>query len=827
MRFNGGVVGAPNEANTSFASGVWGWDEQFVLRRNLSFPNRNFGYYLDQVDYSAFENRLRGTSNLSAVFVKPDGLSVYVTDTGTSTIVYQYDLAVAWDLRSHYQSKSFNADDVIPSPLTSLYIKSDGTKLYLLNSSSDTIYQYTLSTPWDISTASYDSVALNVSAQEATPTGITFKSDGTKLYIIGSSSDNVREYNLPTPWVLTGGTLIGSYSATGLSAPSDIRFSVDGTDMYISDSSTTTFSIHQYSISTAWSANSASFVQTLRVPVLTPTLSGLHFKEDGSQLFLADGSSEDFIFSLNLSNSWNVASVVYTTPILNVSNEETNPNGLAFSVDGANVYIVGSGSDTVFQYSLNTPWSISSATYNGLKFSVGAQDSAPSDLAFKPDGSKMYILGGTGDDINQYTLSESWNIASASFDSIVFSVTTQDTAPQGIAFRPDGTQMYVVGSSGDNVYQYSLSSAWNIASASYDSVFFYVGGQESVPQGVTFRDNGAKMFITGTSGDDVNEYLLSESWNVASAAFSGVIFNPPVTPDLSTPSALEFSNDGLSLYLLDSTRDAIYQFSLSEANNISRATFLSRAPSINILAQDSAPSDIALHPEGTRLYMLVSSTNRSVYQYDMSTPFDLRTAIYSNVSFSFSSQETSAQSLAFKPDGTKMYIVGSSQDRVFQYTLSSPWDIDSASYDSVNFLVGSQDSNPSGLTFKPDGTKMYMVGGTLDNVHQYTLSSAWNISTASYDSVIFNVAPQDLSPSGIKFKPDGRLMYISGTTNDRVYQYTLSTPWDISTASNNMLKVFSGRSLAHGISGFDFSSKGDKLYLAGTDNDIIQEIPIL
>ena len=51
------------------------------------------------------------------------------------------------------------------------------------------------------------------------------------------------------------------------------------------------------------------------------------------------------------------------------------------------------------------------------------------------------------------------------------------------------------------------------------------------------------------------------------------------------------------------------------------------------------------------------------------------------------------------------------------------WDLSTASYDSVSFPVASQDSAPRGIAFKSDGSKMYMVGSSNGSVHQYTLES--------------------------------------------------------------------------------------------------------
>jgi DNA-binding beta-propeller fold protein YncE len=111
---------------------------------------------------------------------------------------------------------------------------------------------------------------------------------------------------------------------------------------------------------------------------------------------------------------------------------------------------------------------------------------------------------------------------------------------------------------------------------------------------------------------------------------------------------------------------------------------------------------------------------------------------------------------------------------IFQMVvLATPWDVSTASYDSVSKSVGAQDGTPSGVVFKPDGTKMYIMGYSSDTVYQYSLSTAWNVGTASYDSISKAVGSQDRSPRGIDFKSDGTKMYILGYSSDTVYQYSL------------------------------------------------------
>src|SRR3990167_772032 len=202
--------------------------------------------------------------------------------------------------------------------------------------------------------------------------------------------------------------------------------------------------------------------------------------------------------------------------------------------------------------------------------------------------------------------------------------------------------------------------------------------------------------------------------------------------------------------------------------------------------------------------------------------WDLSRARYDGVSFGSSAEDTIPTALFFKPDGRKMFVLGNIADGVFQYSLSSPWDISTASYDEVSFGSSAEDINPHGLYFRDDGLKMFILGGANDRTYQYALSTAWASSTASYDSVSFNSSAEDATPEDIVFKPDGTRMYIVGAANDRVSQYLLSTPWDLDTAK------YDGVSLsvqAQDITprGLFFKQDGTKMFVAGGTNGRIYQ----
>jgi hypothetical protein len=120
----------------------------------------------------------------------------------------------------------------------------------------------------------------------------------------------------------------------------------------------------------------------------------------------------------------------------------------------------------------------------------------------------------------------------------------------------------------------------------------------------------------------------------------------------------------------------------------------------------------------------------------LSTGFDITTASFSQ-NFSVSAQETNVRHVSFNSDGTNMFVVGTANDQVHKYTLSTGFDVSTASF-SQSFSVASQETMPQGLAFNADGTKMFVIGRNEDLVLQYssTLTSYTNQMTGTqFDAV--------------------------------------------------------------------------------------------
>lgn len=484
---------------------------------------------------------------------------------------------------------------------------------------------------------------------------------------------------------------------------------------------------------------------------------------------------------------WNISSASFLNGFY-IGGQELTAQGLFFKPDGTKFYIIGNSQDAVLEYSMSTAWDVATATYIRQQ-GVSAQDASPQDVFFSPDGIKMYVLGNTGDDVNEYTLSTAWDIQSATYVQN-FSIAAQDTTPQDMFFSPDGTKMYMLGSGNDRVNEYSLSTAWDISTASYVQ-FFSVAAQETSPVGLFFKPDGFKMYVSGGIGDDVNEYALSTAWDISTASYVQAF---SVAAQTTFPSAVFFKPDGSKMYILDETNDIVRQYTLG---------------GFSVAAQEINPTDLFFMNDGLKMY-IIGATGDDVNEYDLSTAWDTSTASYLQ-SFYVGSQDTNPTGLFFKPDGTKMYVLGNTGDDVNEYDLSTAWDVSTASY-VQNFSVSGQETVPSSIFFKPDGTKMYVIGSSSDNVNEYDLSVAWNIATASYLQS-FNVNSQQRVPTGIFFKPDGTKMYIIGSSAVDVDEYDLSAAWDVSTAS--YVQNFSVDAQDGSPSGVFFKDDGTKMFMLG------------
>ncbi|MBA7558233.1 hypothetical protein ES705_51028 [subsurface metagenome] len=272
-------------------------------------------------------------------------------------------------------------------------------------------------------------------------------------------------------------------------------------------------------------------------------------------------------------------------------------------------------------------------------------------------------------------------------------------------------------------------------------------------------------------------------WDISTAFYSGK--SRSIGWLVSIGRSIRFKPDGLIMYLVSGIDTTIYQFTLSIPWDITTAVYSEKY--LDVGKQDGSPQDISFNLDGSILYMLGDS-NDTVFQYDLtgkktknpkppspplSTPWDISSFVYNRIKLDISSLTTHLFGLFFSSDGTIFYTLDPNIDTVYQFTLFIPWDITSGEDSHKFFHHGALFCMSKNIAFSSDGTKLYILYLSPLVVGQYTLSIPWDLSTASYSNKFFYVGEQATYNHGISFSNIGSEMYILCVDTKTVYQYTL------------------------------------------------------
>jgi hypothetical protein len=236
--------------------------------------------------------------------------------------------------------------------------------------------------------------------------------------------------------------------------------------------------------------------------------------------------------------------------------------------------------------------------------------------------------------------------------------------------------------------------------------------------------------------------------------------------------------------------------------------------------QTSFPRDIQFSTDGEDVFVMGNGNNQ-VFQFDVGDSFSVSTASFSGASFDVSSRATSPQAVAFADDGTRMFVVGNNSTNVSQFDLATPFDLSSTVSFSASFDVSPQESNPQGIVFSADGTKMFITGASA-RVYQYSLGGSFDISGSVSFSTSFDVSTQDSFATGVDFADDGTQMFILGVNTGNAYQYSLDIAFDVSSGVTNTASFdFSGQT--SNVDGFQIPVDNNRMVVINGSNDKLLE----
>lgn len=196
---------------------------------------------------------------------------------------------------------------------------------------------------------------------------------------------------------------------------------------------------------------------------------------------------------------------------------------------------------------------------------------------------------------------------------------------------------------------------------------------------------------------------------------------------------------------------------------------------------------VYMRSDGLQLYH-VTDYFEAIHSYNMTAPFALRTMSTTN-SFDVTSDlgtGTSFQGIRFNPAGTKMFIACLGLDGIQQYTLTTPWDITGTMTFDGEFN-SAQTVNELTVEFNEDGTTMWIGMYNNNTVYEYDLTTAWDVTgTVTYvDEYDIGGTPAGAQHmhyfSWVNEGKNAFMRFPEDTGSRHLNYYSISTAYDLSS----------------------------------------------
>jgi hypothetical protein len=680
------------------------------------------------------------------------------------------------------------------------YVNPEQTRLYTIYGGY--IRQYNFGVAGDSSTLGYAGayhVGVGSLINESYPTAIAFSYDGTRAYLGCSGQNRIFLLRLDYPWEIAtaqweGAKSIKFYNLTKIeSGPTAIYWSPDGYRLYL----TGVYSgggrfLRELLVDQPFTFAGIRVLARRSVPYATH----MSFSPDGSVMLIVS-LYNDRVYSY-FGGSFSPMGMS-AGPTLYIS----NPGAAAFHGNG-NLLYISSGS-RIYEYRLRSPFNITKPTYTKYNYSVGTSVKA---MQFSPDGSSV-ILGFSSQagNLRQLFLSNPWDFRSvyARFDISVRPLTRDWVGLQalvGFNVSQDGSRLSVL-TSKDNIFMYTLNQNWTLSSVVYESgdpdyidtvITGYVNSLYNV-RSISFSPDGLNMYAAqertseggryGTDGSKVVQFRLRDSWDLNYAAPTGTLYFNSYHIGTGAAYSFDMALDG-SHFLLG-TETNITKVPLSTPFQVQTAQNPSRTntPGTWSYSSTETVSDFYIRPDGGKFYLTVSSRS-SVYEYNLTTAYQIYTGVSPGVGAGRGI--SNVVSCKFNASGTAAYPVHA-MNLFSRLQLTSPWSIASASI--INPIYGTPTRGSGWETyyntslyncfkFGANGARMITVytGDGYQRINNLTLNGNYNINTPVSVGTWVPVEP---TIKNISFRYDGFAIYITSYSNNRgparIIEYETNTPW--------------------------------------------------
>lgn len=236
---------------------------------------------------------------------------------------------------------------------TNFYLREDGA-MFLTVDTNESIRRWDLSTPFDLTTASYNKSLGSFQSRDNQGTGVFFKPDGQYVYMLGNEYNKVYRRYLTTAWT-TMQTLGQPQASANLTSANKrgLYFRADGKKFYFTtnqqlNTTTTSNVIWEYTCNTAWSitdtiTNSGSFSQQFsHSNAQYERYESVDFSPDGTKVYVVRSipNSSNVLMKYNLGTAWRINTAQTPAQTLTLPTDLEDSLFVRLKKDGASAFLM-------------------------------------------------------------------------------------------------------------------------------------------------------------------------------------------------------------------------------------------------------------------------------------------------------------------------------------------------------------------------------------------------------------------------------------------------------------------------------------------------------
>jgi len=461
-----------------------------------------------------------------------------------------------------------------------------------------------------------------------------------------------------------------------------------------------------------------------------------------------------------------------------------------FENSGAKMYVCDRTLDRIYQYSLSTSYDAISFSYDSLFRYVGGNTGLDNGFFMASDGSKLWVTDNATEEVDYYTLSTNFDISTATYSTTSTVVAAQDTVGRSCAVSSDGNTLWVSGGNDNQIMEFGFSTSFDMSTLSFTQESAWGGTDDFF---ITNSD-GTKSWSWGFNSDRINHDTYSTGWDVSTrstgtgATLSDMGISVTIADEVF---GFQWNSDGTAAWIAaQSTTGPIFMFKLTystTAYDVSDLTWTAPASWTDISTNDW---HIKFNNNGSKMFVLRDTGSQAVVrEVPLSTAYDV-TSAGTPVDSSDLTQTSSPKSFCFNAAGTKMFIAHISR-HIYEYDLSTAFDVSTISY-SGNSLDAGLLNEVLCFQMNSAGTEIYYNDGA-DGIGVIDLTTANTFSGGYTINSVYNGFVHSGQMFSPQFSPDGLRFVaweVSGV-NNTLNSWILSTPFDASTEGSKTSKSFS------------------------------------